>query len=46
MSTDQDWIGLGQDLSQFWPGQDWIGLQFFSELADQDWIGLRKNFLF
>jgi len=22
MSTDQDWIGLGQDWSQFWPDQD------------------------
>ena len=36
MSTGQDW-------SQFWPDQDWIGLQFFWKLADQDWIGLRKN---
>jgi len=27
----QDWIGMGldQDRSQFWPDQDWIGLQFF-----------------
>jgi len=29
MSTDQHWIGLDQDWSQFWPDQDWIGLQFF-----------------
>jgi len=42
MSTDQDWIGLDQDWSQFWPDQDWIRLQFFSKLADQDRIGLRK----
>ena len=35
MSTDQDW-------SEFWPDQDWIGLQFFWKSADQDWIGLRK----
>jgi len=34
------WIGLNQDLSQFWPDQDWIGLHFFSKLAVQDWIGL------
>jgi len=39
MSTDQDW-------SQFLPDQDWIGLQFFWNLADQDWIGLRKFLLF
>ena len=45
MSTDQDWIGLNQDWSQFLPDQDWIGLQLFSKLVDQDWIGLRK-FLF
>jgi len=25
----QDWIGLDQDRSLFWPDQDWIGLQFF-----------------
>jgi len=25
----QDWIGLDQDWSQFWPNQDWIGLHFF-----------------
>jgi len=46
MSTDQDWIGLAQDCSLFWPDQDWIGLQFFSKLADQDWIGLRNFLLF
>jgi len=34
MSMDQVWIGLDQDLSQFWPDQDWIGLQFISKLAD------------
>ena len=28
MSTDQDWIGLDQEWSHFWPDQDWIGLQF------------------
>jgi len=26
MSTDQDW-------SQLWPGQDWIGLQFFLKIG-------------
>jgi len=31
MSTDQDWIGLDQDWSQFWPDQDWIGLHFFED---------------
>jgi len=55
MSSEQDWIELDQDWSQFWPDQDWsqfwpdqdwIGLQFFFNLADQDWIGLRKYFLF
>jgi len=46
MSTDQDRIGLDQDWSQFWPHQDWIGLQFVWKLADQDWIGLRNYFLF
>jgi len=25
----QDWIGLDQNWSQFWPDQDWIGLHFF-----------------
>jgi len=25
----QDWIGLDQDWSQFWPDQDWIGLRKF-----------------
>jgi len=45
MSTDQDWIGLDQDWSQFWPDQEWIGLQFFSKLEDQVWIGLRKFML-
>ena len=29
MSTDQDWVGLDQDWSQFRPDQDWIGLEFF-----------------
>jgi len=29
MSTDQDWIGLDQDWSQFWPDQDWIGLRIY-----------------
>jgi len=42
MSTDHASIGLDQDWSQFWPDQDWIGLQFFWNLADQDGIGLRK----
>jgi len=46
MSTDQDWIGLDQDWSQFWQDQDWIGLRFVWKLADQDWIGLRKFLLF
>jgi len=45
MSTDQDWIGLDQDWSQFWPDQDYIGLQLFWKLADQDRIGLRKFLL-
>jgi len=43
MSMDQVWIGLDQDLSQFWPDQDWIGLQFISKLADMtvsDWENL------
>jgi len=44
MSTDQDWIGLDQNWSQFWPDQDCIGLQFFWKLVDQDWIGRRKYF--
>jgi len=35
MSTDQDWIGLHQDWSQFWPNQDWTGLRkFFLFLYD------------
>jgi len=29
MSIDQDWTGLDHDYSQFFPDQDWIGLQFF-----------------
>jgi len=28
MNTDQDYIELDQDWSQFRPDQDWIGLQF------------------
>jgi len=38
MSTDQDW-------SQFWPDQDWMGLQLFWKLVDQDCIRLRKFLL-
>jgi len=37
---DEHGSGLVQDWSQFWLDQDWIGLQFFSKLADQagsDW---------
>jgi len=30
--TDQDWIGLDQDWSQFLADQDWTGLQFFRKL--------------
>jgi len=26
---DEHGSGLDQDWSQFWPDQDWIGLQFF-----------------
>jgi len=29
MSTDQDWFGLVQDWTHFWPDQDLIALQFF-----------------
>ena len=45
MSTDQDWIGLDQDWSHFWPDQDWIGLQFFEIwriTTGSDW----ENFCF
>jgi len=35
----------GLEQSQFWPDQDWIGLQFFLILADQAWIELRKLLL-
>jgi len=41
--TGSDW---SPDWRQFWPDQDWIGLQFFWKLADQDWIGLRKFLMF
>jgi len=44
-SRDEHGSRLDQDWSQFWPDQDWIGLQFIWKLADQDWIRLRK-FLF
>jgi len=45
-SSDEHGSGLDQDWSQFWPDQDWIGLQFFPKLADQDWIGLGIFFCF
>ena len=41
----QDWIGLDQDWSQFWPDRTWSDCIFF-KLADQDWIRLRKFLLF
>jgi len=41
-TRDEHGSGLDQDWSQFWPDQDWNGLQFFWKLADQDWIGLSK----
>ena len=46
---DEHWSRLDrldQDWSQFWPDQDWIGLQFFWKLSVQDWIGLRKFLLY
>jgi len=43
---DEHGSGLDQDWSQFWPNQDWIGLQFFWKLAYQKWIGLRKFLMF
>jgi len=48
LTEQQRWarISTGSDWSQFWPDQDWIGLQFFSKLADQGWIRLRKFLLF
>jgi len=42
MSTDQDWMGLDQDWSQFWPDQDWIGLRKF--LFRCDYSEHTKNF--
>jgi len=39
MSTDQNWIRTEANFG-------WIGLQFFSKLADKDWIGMRKILLF
>jgi len=41
---DEHGSGLDQDWSQFWPDQDWIGLEYFWKLAEQDWIGPRKFF--
>jgi len=44
MSTDQDWIGLDQDWSQFWPdrtGSDYNFFEIWQIRTESDW----ENFL-